>query len=377
MEDIYKDPIDSINLQFFAKDGPGGAKTEPASQKKLDEARKEGQTAKSKELVNAVSLLTLFLVLKYYSGKLGTSLMDLFRKVYETIPRITREYFVGGTYNLLLAAIGDAFSQILTMCLPIFLVAVIAAFLMNVVQQRWMVTTRPLKPKFSKLNPISGFQRIFSTRQLVELLKNIAMIVVIAIVVYNEVKDKYNILFTFYQISLRDAILVIGDLIINLGIRISSLFLVIGFIDLFYQKFKFKEDMKMTKQEVKDEYKNSEGDPQIKGQIRRRMQEASRRRMMADLPKADVVITNPTHFAVALKYDANSGKAPYILAKGADYLAFQIREKAKEHNIEIIENKPLARLLYHNVDIGEEIPRELYEAVAEVLAMVYRIKNNL
>lgn len=377
MDDTYIFPVSPINLQFFAKDGPGGAKTEPASQKKLDDARKEGQTAKSKELINAVSLLSLFLVLKIYVGTLGTNLLELFQEIYEAIPRITREYFLGRTYNLLMAAIGDAFVGILTMCLPVFVVAVIVAFVMNVIQQRWMVTTKPLTPKFSKLNPISGFKRIFSTRQLVELLKNIAMISIIGIVVYNEIKDKYTILFTFYQISLSDAVLTIGNLIINLGIRISSLFLIIGFADLFYQKFKFREDMKMTKQEVKDEYKNSEGDPQIKGQIRRRMQEASRRRMMNDLPKADVVITNPTHFAVALKYEANSGKAPVIIAKGADYVALQIREKAKEYDIEIIENKPLARLLYHNVDIGEEIPRELYQAVAEVLAMVYKIKNNL
>ena len=133
--------------------------------------------------------------------------------------------------------------------------------------------------------------------------------------------------------------------------------------------------MMMTKQEIKEEYKNSEGDPQVKSQIKRKMQEASRRRMMQALPEADVVITNPTHFAVALKYEANSGKAPMVIAKGADYLAFQIRDKAKEYKIEIVENKPLARLLYNNVEIGTEIPAELYQAVAEVLAFVYTLKN--
>ena len=148
----------------------------------------------------------------------------------------------------------------------------------------------------------------------------------------------------------------------------------IGLADFIYQKHKFNEDMKMTKQEVKDEYKNTEGDPQIKGRQRRKMQEVSQKRMMQDVPKADVVITNPTHFAVALKYEAKVSSAPVVLAKGEDYLAQKIKEVARENKIEIVENKPLARMLYHNVDVGAEIPPELYQAVAEVLAAVYKAK---
>lgn len=154
------------------------------------------------------------------------------------------------------------------------------------------------------------------------------------------------------------------------------MYIVIGAADWIYQKHKFHEEMKMTKQEVKDEYKNTEGNPEIKGKQRQRMQEASRRRMMQDVPKADVIITNPTHLAVALKYDSNESKAPVVLAKGEDYLALKIREVAKENHVEIVENKPLARMLYANVDIGQEIPPELYQAVAEVLAMVYNMKNS-
>jgi flagellar biosynthetic protein FlhB len=185
-------------------------------------------------------------------------------------------------------------------------------------------------------------------------------------------KNKLNLLLTFYNITLYQALSAIWEIICDLGIKISATFFVVGFVDLLYQRHKFKEDTMMTKQEVKDEYKNSEGDPQIKGQIRRRMQEISRRRMMQQLPEADVVITNPTHFAVALKYEPNSGKAPVVIAKGADYLAFQIKDKAREYHIEIVENKPLARILYANVDIGMEIPPELYQAVAEILAMVLK-----
>ncbi|MGN0320047.1 MAG: EscU/YscU/HrcU family type III secretion system export apparatus switch protein, partial [Lachnospira sp.] len=197
----------------------------------------------------------------------------------------------------------------------------------------------------------------------------------IGIMVYNSVRKNMNIILTFYDVTLYTALSTVGNIIINLGIQISAVFLVVGFIDLIYQRHKFKTDNMMTKQEIKDEFKNTEGDPQVKGQIRRRMQEISRRRMMQQLPEADVVITNPTHFAVALKYEPDSGKAPVVIAKGADYLAFQIRDKAKEYNISIVENKPLARIIYHNVDIGMEIPPELYYAVAEILASVLRANN--
>jgi flagellar biosynthetic protein FlhB len=203
----------------------------------------------------------------------------------------------------------------------------------------------------------------------------IIKIAVIALIAYFSIRKHANELFILYEISLNQAIALVGDIILNTGLRISLVYVIVGLIDYVYQKHKFSEDMKMTKQEVKDEYKNTEGDPQIKGQQRKKMQEASMRRMMQDVPKADVVITNPTHFAVALKYDADTGKAPVVVAKGEDYLAQRIKEAARENNVEIVENKPLARMLYHNVEIGEEIPPELYQAVAEVLATVYRMKN--
>ncbi|MBR6638200.1 MAG: EscU/YscU/HrcU family type III secretion system export apparatus switch protein, partial [Lachnospiraceae bacterium] len=188
-------------------------------------------------------------------------------------------------------------------------------------------------------------------------------------------KDEVGVLFNLYNYSLQQVLVYIGDFVINAGIKISIVMLIIGFADYIYQRFKFNKDIMMTKQEVKDEYKNSEGDPQIKGQIKRRMMQASQRRMMQSVPKADVVITNPTHFAVAIQYDPQTAKAPVVLAKGEDYLAAKIKDVAREHNISIVENKPLARMLYYNVDIGMEIPPELYQAVAEVLAFVYKMKN--
>ena len=366
-----------LNLQFFAKDGPGGEKTEPATSKKLNDIRKEGQVAKSKELITAGSLMSLFIILKIYLSKLGTGLIDVYTQVYNSISKVVDDSYNGLPIRTAGSVMQQVIIDMIKLVIPILLVAIVIAILGNMLQQKWMVTAKPLQPKFSKISPISGFKRMFSVRQLVELIKSIAMISIIMIVVYNTVKSKMNILLTFYDVGLNTALSTIGSIIIDLGIKISAVFLIVGFADLFYQRIKFKNDNMMTKQEIKDEFKNTEGDPQVKGQIKRRMQEVSRRRMMQQLPEADVVITNPTHFAVALKYEPDAGKAPVVIAKGADYLAFQIKDKAKEYNIAIVENKPLARILYHNIDIGMEIPPELYQAVAEILAVVMRTNNRL
>ena len=360
----------AYNLQFFAKDGPGGEKTEPATSKKLDDVRKEGQVAKSKELISAVSLLALFVLIKVYIGIVGEKLLKVFQDFYNTFDKIISSSATGLPMNLSLEAVKQMLISIVLIAAPFLIVAVIIAFLLNVLQQKWMVTAKPLQPKASKISPLSGFKRIFSVKQLVELLKAIAMMAVIGIVAYQTIKDKLPLILTFYNIPLYTAIAAVGNILVDMGIRVSAVSLIIGFADLIFQRHKFKTDNMMTKQEVKDEFKNSEGDPQVKGQVKRRMMEISRRRMMEALPEADVVITNPTHFAVALKYEPNSGKAPVVIAKGADYLAFQIKDKAKEYHIEIVENKPLARILYHNVDIGMEIPPELYQVVAEILARV-------
>ena len=349
----------SYNLQFFAKDGPGGEKTEPATSKKLNDVRKEGQVAKSKDIIMAVSLMSLFIIIKIYVGTMGERFISSFKEFYNSFELIVHSSSDGLTVALGASAVKNVFMDVLNITLPIFLIAVVIAILGNVLQQKWMITSKPLTPKFSKLSIISGFKRLFSFRQLFELLKSIAMMIVIGVVVFVTIRKKVGLLLTFYDITLYQALAAVGDIIVDLGIKISAIFLVIGFVDLVYQRIKFK-----------NEFKDSEGDPQVKGQIRRKMQEISRRRMMQQLPEADVVITNPTHFAVALKYEPDSGMAPVVIAKGADYLAFQIREKAKECNIEIVENKPLARILYHNVDIGMEIPPELYQAVAEILARV-------
>lgn len=364
------------NLQWFAKDGNGGEKTEPATAKKLKEARDDGKVSKSKELNSALDLLVLFLVLKIFISYVGNSLISVFSYVYKMIPDFLENNASNMTSKAIVSFFNVIFGISAKIVLPFFAFGFIVAILVNMVQVGWKVTTKPLKPKADKFNPINGFKRMFSKDSLFELLKSIVKIFVIIYVAYTSIKGEANNLFLLYDIPLMQAVILCGTIIINAGFKISLVYLIVGLIDFIYQKHKFNEDMKMTKQEVKDEYKNTEGDPEIKGRQKQRMREASQRRMMQDVPKADVVITNPTHLAVAIKYDAESAKAPIVLAKGEDYVAMKIREAAKENNIEIVENKPLARMLYANVDIGQEIPPELYQAVAEVLAMVYNIKNH-
>lgn len=361
------------NLQLFAKEGPGGEKTEPATPKKLKDAREEGQVAKSTEVVTACMLLGLFLGLKLFAGYIGNGFLERFVQIYGSISSIVSGQV---TKNTMIAVMQECIIAILLISAPIILIAFVVAFVCNVAQVKWAPTLKPLKPKPSKLSPMKGMKRLFSKDKIMELLKSIAKVAVLSYVVYDTIKDEYGLLFQFYRFELGTAIVAIGNLIINIGIKIAACFFVIAAADYFYQKHKFSEDMKMTKQEVKDEYKNSEGDPQVKGKIKARMREASQRRMMQSVPDADVVITNPTHLAVALKYDKNTSAAPIVVAKGADYVAEKIKETARENKVEIVENKPVARMLYYNVEVDQEIPPELYQAVAEILAYVYGLRQN-
>ncbi len=363
-----------MNLQFFAKDGPGGEKTEPATQKKLDEARKEGQVAKSKEIVNALSLLVSFVVLKAVVGSMGGNILDLFKYVYNIIPTYSLTAY-DMNMSVAMGILGEVGLKLAIIVLPVAIVALVIGFLGEIAQVKWRPTAKPLQPKLDKLNPVNGFKKIFSAQSLVNLLKSVAIVAICAYIIYSELSKQFMLLYNLYDITLMDGIRATGEIVFDIMIKISAVYLVIGFVDIIYQRKKFNDDMMMTKQEVKDEYKNTEGDPIIKGQQRRRMREASQRRMMQALPEADVVITNPTHFAVAIKYDLSVAKAPYVIAKGEDFLAQKIKEEARKYDIEIYENKPLARALYSGVEVGQEIPQELYQAVAEVLAYVYNVKN--
>ena len=362
------------NLQFFAE-GEGGEKTEQPTSKKLNDARGEGKVAKSKEIVNGFALFGFFLSLRIFLTFAGHRFEQIFTWIYSIIPDIVSMNGSGLTVQTVTGIFKILVGKMLIILLPFLCVGFITGFCVNLVQVGWKPTMKPLKPKLSKFNPISGFKRIFSKDSLVNLVFAIAKIFLVCYIAYISIKDQTNTLFLFYDISFKAALSVIFKIIVEVGLKISIVYIILGFIDYAYQKWKFTNDMKMTKQEVKDEYKNTEGDPQIKNKQRQKMMETSRRRMMANVPQADVVITNPTHIAVAILYDNEKDEAPKVVAKGEDYLALKIKETAKESGVPIVENKPLARALYATVEIDEIIPPELYQAVAEILAVVYTNRN--
>lgn len=363
------------NLQFFA-DGPGGEKTEPATQKKLDEARDEGKVAKSREIIMALDLIVLFVCLKLFTSYVLNGFTEVFHYVYYKIPDMVlydAKQPEARDFSILFK---DVILDSLLILAPFLALGFVVTAVANILQVGLKVTLKPLQPKLDKFNPINGFKRIISKDSIFELLKSIVKIVLIGYIAYTSIRGNADDLFILYDIPLTQAVMLCGNIIINTGLRISFFYLVVALVDLIYQRHKFNEDMKMTKQEVKDEFKNTEGNPEIKSRQRQRMREASQRRMMQSVPEADVIITNPTHFAIALKYDINVAKAPVVIAKGKDFLAQKIKEVAKENKVEIVENKPLARMLYTNVEIGEEIPPELYQAVADILAVIYRARNS-
>ena len=317
-------------------------------------------------------LLLMFIVLRIFGNFMAKGFLESFVKYYNKTADMAMEIF---DVRQAVSLGNEIVVDIVTASLPVLIGSFFVAFAGNIIQVGWKVTAKPLKPKLDRLNPIGGLKRMFSQEKVVELIKSILKVLAIAVVAYNEVKDRWKFILNLYDLEFMQGIVNIFNIVLDVGIKISVIFVIIGLADFGYQKWKHLHDLRMSKQEVKDEMKQSEGDPQVKGRIRQKMREGARRRMMQELPKADVVITNPTHFAVAIKYDKEKAEAPYVLAKGADYVAATIKEAAKEHKIEIVENKPLARMLYYNVEIGDQIPPELYQMVAEVLAYVYSIKN--
>ncbi len=355
-----------INLQLFSEE-----KTEPATAKKRREAREKGQVVKSRELITAFLLLITFLGLRLFADIILKDLNIVLFKFFsfdsfsidELKPENVMEIY---RYCIVM------FAKIMA---PILLVTAAAAILFNVLQVGFLFTLKPLTPKFNKLNPIEGFKRIFSTHSLVELVKSIIKISVVGYVVYNYFIGNYNKIPNLLAMSLGDSIKFIGDTIVNTGVRVAIVLIIISVFDYAFEFWQFEKKLKMSKHEIKEEFKQTEGNPQIKSKIREKQRQMALRRMMSEVPKADVIITNPTHYAIAIKYDTKISEAPIVLGKGKDLIAQKIKEVAKKHSVPTVENKPLAQALYKSVDIGKEIPMDLYKAVAEVLAFVYSLKN--
>lgn len=353
-----------LDLQWFA-----GEKTEPATAKKRQDARKKGQVAKSMDLPAAFILLFSFLSFLMFGGYMKEKMIKIFRNVYEN--QLTMDITAANVQVLFV----DLVKQGLIILAPIFILVVLVAFIGNYAQIGFMFIGEPLMMKFNKINPIEGFKRIFSLRTVMDFLKSTLKMLIIGYVVYTTLMGEKAKLLGLGHAPLESTFSFIASVTLKLGIKIGAILIVLAIFDFIYQKYEHEKSLKMSKQDIKDEYKKSEGDPLIKGKIRAKQRQMAMQRMMQEVPKADVIITNPTHFAVALKYDSNNMQAPTVIAKGADYVALKIKEVAKKNGIMTMENKPLARAIFAQVEIGESIPAELFQAVAEVLAYVYKVKG--
>ncbi|MFP4973899.1 flagellar biosynthesis protein FlhB [Paenibacillus sp. CN-4] len=353
-----------MDLQLF-----GGEKTEKATPKKRQDARKKGQVAKSAELSGAVVLLASVLSLVAFGGYMKERFVSLYTDIFNN--RMMMEVTVQNVMDMMVSY----GIQVLLLLAPLFLIAVVLAFVANVAQTGFMATGEGLTPKFSKINPLKGFKNIFSMRSLVEMLKSILKLIIIAYLVYSTLWGEKNSFASLSHVSSERIFRFAADMTISLGIKIGAALLVMAVLDFMYQKYEHEKSLRMSKQDIKDEYKKMEGDPHIKGKIRERQRRMAMQRMMQEVPNADVVITNPTHFAVALKYDGGKMDAPQVVAKGQDYVALRIREIAKQNGVMTMENRPLARALFQRAEIGDVIPSDLFQAVAEVLAHVYKLKG--
>ncbi|WP_179232895.1 flagellar biosynthesis protein FlhB [Paenibacillus rigui] len=346
-----------------------GEKTEPASPKKRQESRQKGQVAKSMELPAAFILFFTFLSFMIFGSYMKEHLMQLFRSVFY-------DYLLWDlTIENVTVLLKTLFAQSLLLMVPIFLVTVVIAIFSNYLQIGFLFTGDPLLMKFSKINPIEGAKKIFSMRTLVDFFKSVLKMSLIGYVVYASLWGEKSHLLDLASLPLENVFLFTASTTLKLGIKIGLILIVLAIFDYMYQKYEFEKSIKMSKQDIKDEYKKTEGDPLIKGKIREKQRRMALQRMMQEVPKADVIITNPTHFAVAIRYDSKNMQAPTVIAKGTDYIALKIRQIAKDHQIITMENKPLARALYAQVEIGEAIPADMFQAVAEVLAYVYKVKG--
>lgn len=341
-----------------------------ATPRKLEQARKEGQVVKSKDFSTAVSLLILFSVIFGLAPFIWNQIVQVFTLLYEQIPNAHTEQ-IGYTYILLVAVKGAAL-----IIGPILAIAWLVAVLADFVQVGPLVAIAPLMPKLDKLNPTKYFKNIMSIKTLFELFKNIVKVVILGYIGWMVYKDHIESILMLASVDNNFAVMIeFGKLITEFIFKACIAFLIIAAADYGVTKWKFLKDQKMSFKEIKDEYKNSEGDPNVKAQLRQRRMQMLQQGAMDAVPTADFVVTNPTHVACALKYVAEEMDSPMLIAKGTELIAKKIIGIAKEHNVPVIENPPVARALFKMVDINQPIPPELYKAVAEILMFVYKMKN--
>lgn len=356
-----------INLQRFADNSD---KTEKATPKKRQDLRKKGQVMQSRELPANLILLIMFVSVRIFGGF-----------IYQECRSVFNMFFTeSSVYNLqdpteIMRIVTYAVIEIAKMSAPFFIIAILIGTLGTYVQIGFLFSFEPLKPKFSHLNPMKGLQKIFSSRSLFELGKSLAKVILVSWIAWSSIQAEFTNMMKLMDLEIGPLTMYLINASLDIAIKICFSLLFISAMDYFFQWRKHEKEIRMSKQEIKEEYKQMEGNPEIKSKIKQKQREISMRRMLKDVPKADVVITNPTHYAVAIKYDPEKMSAPYILAKGADFMALRIKEVAKENKIHTMENKPLAQALYKSVEVGAAVPPELYKAVAEVLAFVYSLQG--
>jgi len=351
-------------------DQQGQEKTEAPTEKKRRESREEGQVAFSRELPSAALLAGILLTLIASSPLILDAFREMTTQIFRKMSKAD-ELSIGSLYELS----GEIFSTLLPAFAPLAAIIVLVGILASVLQVGVQITLKAIAPKFNKISPLTGLKRLFSTQSLADFLKSIAKLIIVGIVGYITYMDKITEL-NGLSVATPEAILEYNFTVVaEVSGKIVLALVAIAIFDYLYQRWHHEKQLMMTKQEVKEETKQTEGDPQLKARIRQIQREMSNARMMQEVPKADALIVNPTHFSVAILYDRDVMEAPEITAKGIDHMALRMRTVARENSVPILERPELARDLYANVEIGETIPERFYKAIAEILAFVYRLRR--
>ncbi|MFH1374804.1 MAG: flagellar biosynthesis protein FlhB [bacterium] len=346
-------------------------RTEKATARRREKAREEGQVARSTE-INAAGVICLGFATVYLMGPhIGSQIKQLLRYTMANAPTIAV------SDPTFIKIFGDNMLRFFTILVPLFAVMMAVAFAVNIVQVGFKVTPKAMEPKLEKLNLAKGIKRILSVKSLVTLIRDSLKLIIVGLVAYLAIKSDFESFFLLPDQTITQLAIAMSQLALLLALKIGLVIMVLAILDYVYQKYEFEKSIRMSKQELKDEYKDTDGSPQLKARVRQIQREMSRSRMMKAVPTADVVVTNPTEIAVALKYQPEKSTAPFVVAKGQRLLAQKIRDIATENDIPIVENKPLARSLFEMCEIGQIIPADLYRAVAEVLAYVYRLKGKV
>jgi flagellar biosynthetic protein FlhB len=344
-------------------------KTEAATPKRRTDARNKGTVAKSMDLNTALVLLVCMYVIKISGGFMMQGLSGILR---DTLSGFGHAYI---TQDTVWGLARDYGIRTLVICAPVVLSAGLVGFSVNVMQVGFHASAQSMTPDLNKMNPITGMQKLFSTKGLVEIVKSMVKVGLVGYVVYTFLRAELPGFTKLADMSVEASASLIAVLCWRMLLKACAVMAIIAIIDYMYQRYQYEQSVKMTKQEVKDEYRLQEGDPQIKGRIRQKQRQMAKQRMMKDVPKADVIITNPTHLAVAIQYDSEQMSAPVVVAKGQRLVAQKIKEVAAANGVPIVESKPVARALYQAVEVGDRVPEELYQAVAEILAYVYRLSE--